>query len=219
VRERAPVVATADVAILRGLRAVDLGTHVVDQPIDLTHVFTLENDTGRELNIRKIATTCGCTKAEASSQVIAPGERLDVRATLNLANAGPRREQVRILFDEIDLVVLEMIAVGRVNEMFYCQEAAVLLQNGRARVLAVQLSEDQTTPPPLSFEAPEGVTVHQESWVLVMEPSAAMERPGRWHAWIVIEADPSTSLKRQRLTIRNSLGNARHISLNGFPRS
>src|SRR3989338_963045 len=45
------------------------------------HVFRLKNTGGAPLEIKKVATSCGCTSAAADKNILAPGEEADLTVT------------------------------------------------------------------------------------------------------------------------------------------
>ena len=50
---------------------------------DVTHVFAVQNTGAADLRIGNLVTSCGCTVAELSSNVIPPGERADLKVTFD----------------------------------------------------------------------------------------------------------------------------------------
>ena len=60
---------------------------------DVTHVFAVQNTGTADLKIGNLVTSCGCTVAELSSNVIPPGQRADLTATFD-ANFHPTRGEV-----------------------------------------------------------------------------------------------------------------------------
>jgi hypothetical protein len=60
---------------------------------DVTHVFAVQNTGTTDLEVGNLVTSCGCTVAELSSNIIPPGERADLTVTFD-ANAHETRGQV-----------------------------------------------------------------------------------------------------------------------------
>jgi hypothetical protein len=60
---------------------------------DVTHLFAVQNTGTADLEIVNLVTSCGCTTAELSSDVIPPGERADLSVTFD-ADAHETRGQV-----------------------------------------------------------------------------------------------------------------------------
>jgi hypothetical protein len=59
----------------------------------VTHIFAVQNTGTADLEIGNLVTSCGCTMAELSSNVIPPGERADLTVTFD-ANFHATRGQV-----------------------------------------------------------------------------------------------------------------------------
>jgi hypothetical protein len=60
---------------------------------DVTHVFAVQNTGTADLKIGNLVTSCGCTTAELSSDVIPPGQRADLTVTFD-ANYHPTSGEV-----------------------------------------------------------------------------------------------------------------------------
>ena len=60
---------------------------------DVTHVFAVQNTGTADLAIRNLVTSCGCTTAELSSDVIPPGGRADLTVVFD-ANFHPTSGEV-----------------------------------------------------------------------------------------------------------------------------
>jgi len=50
---------------------------------NLTHIFAVQNTGDVDLRISNLVTSCGCTVAELSSDVIPPGQRADLTVTFD----------------------------------------------------------------------------------------------------------------------------------------
>lgn len=65
------------------------------------YIFKLTNEGDEVLEIRKVATSCGCTTAETSKEVVNPGETIDLSVRYDTgAMSGPHGmgEQERIIY-------------------------------------------------------------------------------------------------------------------------
>jgi hypothetical protein len=60
---------------------------------DVEHVFGIENQGDAELLINNLVTSCGCTTATLTSNLIGPGERADLAVTFD-ADLHPTQGQV-----------------------------------------------------------------------------------------------------------------------------
>lgn len=59
----------------------DFGKIAKDSIVE--HVFILNNDTGSEMKILDVNTSCGCTVTELDKKVLGPGESSKIRVKLN----------------------------------------------------------------------------------------------------------------------------------------
>ncbi len=65
------------------------------------HTFLVKNSGSQILEIKKVATSCACTKAEVGQKEIKPGETVELQVTYDTgAMSGPhgRGEQERIIY-------------------------------------------------------------------------------------------------------------------------
>lgn len=66
----------------------------------LTHYFTLRNDGSRELRIKKVRVSCGCTSAVASAEKIAPGEAATITAVMDTSGfQGSKTVTIYVQFE------------------------------------------------------------------------------------------------------------------------
>ena len=79
----------------------------------VTHSFRLVNTSLYPARIALIRTSCGCTTATESGQIIAPGSSTSVQVVLNLTSAGPKTSTVMI-GEEGSETRLELRLVGQV---------------------------------------------------------------------------------------------------------
>jgi hypothetical protein len=65
---------------------------------DVTHVFALQNTGDADLQISNLVTSCGCTTAELSSNVIPPGQRADLTVTFDANYHETHGEVTRLVW-------------------------------------------------------------------------------------------------------------------------
>jgi hypothetical protein len=65
---------------------------------DVTHVFAIENRGSADLSIDNLVTSCGCTTAELSSDVIPPGQRADLKVTFDADLHETRGQVTRLVW-------------------------------------------------------------------------------------------------------------------------
>jgi hypothetical protein len=65
---------------------------------DVTHVFAVQNVGDADLEIGNLVTSCGCTIAELSSNVIPPGQRADLEVTFDADFHATSGEVTRLVW-------------------------------------------------------------------------------------------------------------------------
>jgi hypothetical protein len=65
---------------------------------DVTHIFALQNTGTADLIIGNLVTSCGCTTAELSSDVIPPGQRADLTVIFDAGFHETHGEVVRVVW-------------------------------------------------------------------------------------------------------------------------
>jgi hypothetical protein len=65
---------------------------------DVTHVFAVQNTGTADLEIDNLVTSCGCTVAELSSNVIPPGERADLEVAFDAGFHATSGEATRLVW-------------------------------------------------------------------------------------------------------------------------
>jgi hypothetical protein len=65
---------------------------------DLVHTFAVQNSGDVDLAIGTLVTSCGCTVAELSNDVIPPGQRADLTVTFDANYHETRGEVTRLVW-------------------------------------------------------------------------------------------------------------------------
>jgi len=90
---------------------------IITQGKKVTHSFVLKNKGTAPLHILRTRTSCGCTVAAASSQVILPGKRTEIRATFDSGNfSGNVEKTVFVETDDPRKPVFELTLRGSIEE-------------------------------------------------------------------------------------------------------
>jgi hypothetical protein len=76
-----------------GEAVVDVGEISRELPSD--HVFTLENVGTAELSLERFSASCGCTRVEAESKVLAPGARTLLHVTYDPRGTEESSDRIR----------------------------------------------------------------------------------------------------------------------------
>ncbi len=110
-----PVVVTVYVPpiITAEQRVVDVGSVLTDSKVSAR--FVLYNKGGYKLRIGNIETSCGCTVAQVSKKVIAPGEMTRLTATLDTSiKMGKTRKKITVYSNDPKRPALELFLTGNV---------------------------------------------------------------------------------------------------------
>lgn len=92
----------------------DFGRIPDDKPV--SHVFTLVNNSGAELNITGKTNSCGCTSSEISKDVISPGGSIQVTVTFNPKGyKGPESQYVYLNTDDQENPVYKFTVTADVS--------------------------------------------------------------------------------------------------------
>lgn len=83
----------------------------------VTHIFKFKNTGKRDLKIRKIRATCGCTTVEPSSSVIPPGESSSFKAIFNTGNrSGFQKKLIYFISNDPENSTVRLNIKGRVEK-------------------------------------------------------------------------------------------------------
>ncbi len=81
----APQPAPPDVPVAQlDLPSVSYDFGQIYEQWDVTHIFAVQNTGDADLQLGNLVTSCGCTTAELSSNVIPPGQRADLTVTFDV---------------------------------------------------------------------------------------------------------------------------------------
>ncbi|HEY9746153.1 MAG TPA: DUF1573 domain-containing protein [Oculatellaceae cyanobacterium] len=94
-------------------RVVDIGSVETDSKVPAT--FLLYNKGGKHLRITDIETSCGCTLADISKRVIAPGDYAKMQVSLDTSiKLGKVRKQITVTSNDPERPKLELFLIGNV---------------------------------------------------------------------------------------------------------
>jgi hypothetical protein len=80
-------------------REVNLGSlEIRSTPVNVD--FVLKNETGRNVSINRIETSCGCTAASPAKGILSPGESTLISASVKIRELGPRGSRLRICSED-----------------------------------------------------------------------------------------------------------------------
>ncbi|MFO8235358.1 MAG: DUF1573 domain-containing protein [Bacteroidales bacterium] len=96
-------------------KSYDFGT--AKQNSEVTHTFKYINKGKRDLVVRKIRATCGCTTAKPDKSVIAPGEAGSFKATFRTARRqGPQRLSIYFISNDPENSTVQLTIQGTVQK-------------------------------------------------------------------------------------------------------
>jgi hypothetical protein len=118
------------------------------------------------VEILNIGTTCGCTVGEASSKTVAPGEQVEIDATLAISGPGKKKELIKLVLDVgvVHALVMEANVTIAADVQPTC--GAVRLDKASRIVLPILgITNDVTRPPSTPvIDTPDGVTYAFTGW-------------------------------------------------------
>jgi len=81
----------------------------------LKHDFILSNESQKNLNIKDVTTSCGCTASEAKKKTLLPGESTLIEVQFNTKGySGPVQQYIYVHTDKIDDHILKFIIKAEV---------------------------------------------------------------------------------------------------------
>jgi hypothetical protein len=87
-----------------------------EQGTQVNHLFRFTNQGGRDLRIESVKTSCGCTAAVISSEVIAPGQEGTISATFDTARfSGEKAKNISVYSNDPAQPVTTLTLQGEVT--------------------------------------------------------------------------------------------------------
>jgi hypothetical protein len=88
----------------------------VEQGAQVNHLFRFTNQGGQELRIESVKTSCGCTAAVISSEVIAPGQEGTISATFDTTRfAGEKTKSISVYSNDPVQAVTTLVLQGEIT--------------------------------------------------------------------------------------------------------
>lgn len=88
----------------------------VEQGAQVNHLFRFTNQGGQDLRIESVKTSCGCTAAVISSEVIAPGQEGTISATFDTAKfAGEKAKSISVYSNDPAQSVTTLVLQGEIT--------------------------------------------------------------------------------------------------------
>jgi hypothetical protein len=88
----------------------------VEQGAQVNHLFRFTNQGGQDLRIESVKTSCGCTAAVISSEVIGPGQEGTISATFDTTRfSGEKAKSVSVYSNDPSLSVTTLTLQGEIT--------------------------------------------------------------------------------------------------------
>lgn len=209
---------------LAGPSSHDFGVvHIEGRSSQVSHTFTLANRTRSPIAIGEVTHSCGCTSSEPSTNLVQPGETLEITATLSLATPGRRSSEIRLHMEGLGVHTLEVSGIGRPIHRLRTRDDSLRLNPGQMR--QIQFFADiwpdewpnyQAVPQP-TIETPDGVEATLEQWHLRRQPDRARSIPAIWrgalHVTLHDDALPNDAVLTLRLPTQDESLDEAHFTL------
>ncbi|MFH1026731.1 MAG: DUF1573 domain-containing protein, partial [Pseudomonadota bacterium] len=106
--------------------AYDFGT--MDNNQDVVHTFVLRNAGDLSLEIKQVRSSCGCTVASLSRNIIPPGEQAEVTAKLSLrGRQGPQHKSITVECNDPQQPVVTLYLEGTAISELQIQPPQIFL--------------------------------------------------------------------------------------------
>lgn len=205
--------------LLGGILAVDLGDFYVDkEKVEISHTFSLTNQTERTLVIKDIKTSCGCTSGVPNKMVIEPSESFAIDSQLVLYDGGPRSETLWLFFEDESVETLSLTARGLLKSQVAISHTSVLLTPESKKVVTLFVINESDTPDEPAapvFVSSESIETSFGGWNQVYTANDSIGRGYRWEGHVEIRCSADIVPDDARLNL--SLANKKFtVRLNGW---
>ncbi len=159
------------------------------KPVTLEHSFVLTNRTSRTIKIQNIKTSCGCTVASHSTDILEPGRSARITAKLTLSNDGRKKARIYLDCGDRGVEVLHLEAVARRLQRLLALRETVILEPGRPieRSIVYLDYDSNDQPPSPRITAPPGIRAEFTQWTQVKRRQRTKALPARWRGTVQIE--------------------------------
>lgn len=104
----------------------------VQDSVNVEHTFVLKNEGGRALSISRVRPACGCTTAALTSNTIAPGQSVELAASLSTkGRRGPQQKAIYVESDDPATPQLTLQLKGTIQQILDCRPMQAVLQVSR----------------------------------------------------------------------------------------
>jgi hypothetical protein len=156
------------------------------------HTFSLHNRSDHSVVIARATPSCKCTVGKPSRGTVAPGETVELEASLSLSASGLRETHIDLLLECGEKTLtqrLELSAVGRRKQWLWSRMPVMEIHPGqtlRFRDAVAEVFEGERPPPVPTLEVPPGFEAAFEGWDLIGAGVPSRHRPAVWRPRIAV---------------------------------
>ena len=147
------------------------------------HVFRLKNESDQELMLVKAVPTCGCTTTGWPDGPILPGKLLELPVHLSLERSELKKSKIKLLFDNGEVVILNVQAEGRFSQPMTLAPLPIQLipddKEGTWAILTLERFEGAPPDMPV-VQLPKGLTIKFDSWERTRTGDTNKGTPDKW---------------------------------------
>ncbi len=175
---------------LSGSRQHDFGLVEFESPPHrVHHTFELVNDASEPIQIVKTRSTCGCTQAVVSGEIVQPGKLLEIPVSLRLDRSGDKEGVVTIYLDNGGSFDVSVKARGRPTRTLRLAPDAVRLRAPLGIGTTKLRMESIDVPPMPTIDAPKELVVSVSPWKQIGFGDEETGQIASWMAPVTIKAE------------------------------
>jgi hypothetical protein len=186
---------------LGGVREHDFGVvHFEEPPHHLSHVFELTNVGSEPIQILHSKSSCGCTQALVTGEIVQPGDVLEVPVSLRLDRSGDKEGVVTVFFDTGGSIDLKVQARGMPTRTLRVSPNEVRLRKPLGLGQTKLRMESDGEPDMPTVRSSDLLTVSIQPWKQIGFADKEAGRLASWMATVTIKAEsewPSAGTKIQ----------------------
>jgi hypothetical protein len=184
--------------IVRGSRAPGIGEHT----------FKLTNRTSRPLQINAITTSCGCAITESNTDVVQPGEALELDVKLIVRDNGLSVQTVSIQIENRGVQTLTVRGTGRRAQQLRSSRRLIQLVPDEPVTMSMFMDvwpddlPSADAVPELVFEGSDGLEVTMLGWSRQREYDDRRGMPAIWTGQLRVQTSQDSLPEDAELVVR-----------------
>ena len=170
----------------------------VEQGAQVNYLFRFTNQGGRDLRIESVKTSCGCTAAVISSEVLAPGQEGTISATFDTSHfSGEKTKEISVYSNDPTHAVTTLTLQGEITVEIEVEPPQLYL--GRVR-----RGEETVRSVDVVYDADKPITITkvENSSPLLTVHTQDIEQGGRKGKKLIVTLKKNAPLGRLSDTIR-----------------